>query len=730
MVTAAAIGSWPAETDVDARAREDLGDAPAPVMRGWGMQQRVVPALVPRQRLVRDLSDIGGPPVALLAAPAGFGKTTLLLQWSERDPRPFAWLTLDERDNDPRRMLSSVRRAVTAATGGLHEEWPFVLVLDDVHALHDRRAIAALGMIATDLPPHAKLAIASRTEPELPIARMLAQRDVTMLGPRDLAMTSVEAAALLKAAGQEVGREQLDALLARTEGWPAALSLASLFLADRGAGSLTRFGGADRLVRQYVRDEVLSCLPLERREFMLRTSIAGTMTAPLCDALVGRPGSAATLAALARAGLAVPLDCAEERYRYHRLLSESLRAELRHAAPELEPALHRRASAWHRGACDIDRAIDHALSAGAIGAAADLVWSSLAPVVAEGRTSTVEGWLSRFTESEIADHATLALTAAGCALLRGQGHLAEHWTTVADATRCQTPAVRSGVAVLRAAIRNAEPSRPDESRIVGGGWQFEDAAAGCALHALIDGMGRRLVGDRDGAATALEAGARRAAIAAPAIQALCLAELGVLALEEDDWERAAELVTRARAQVDRHGLKDHAAMALVFAVSALVRAYRGRVDSAQADLREAARLQALFTDFPPYADAEVALLVARAALRLSDVSAAREQLAAAKRLLRGMPNAIALHVRAEYVAAQLDAFTTRDSAPPSSMTGAELRILQYLPTHLSFREIGELSFVSSNTVKTQAIAVYRKLGVSCRSEAVARARGCGLLDGA
>jgi LuxR family maltose regulon positive regulatory protein len=204
----------------------------------------------------------------------------------------------------------------------------------------------------------------------------------------------------------------------------------------------------------------------------------------------------------------------------------------------------------------------------------------------------------------------------------------------------------------------------------------------------------------------------------------------VLALDDDEWEPAAALVTRARAQVERHGL-DYAAMALVFAVSALVRAQRGRVDPARSDLREATRLRSELVDVAPATEAEVSLMIARAALRLSDVSLGREQLAAAQRLVRRLPDAIALHRWADGVEAQLDAFSASAADEEhASMTAAELRILQYLPTHMSFREIGELTYVSANTVKTQANAVYRKLGVSCRSEAVARARVCGLLTGA
>jgi LuxR family transcriptional regulator, maltose regulon positive regulatory protein len=728
MVTAAMIETAPYEVGSPTGSDWDVDDALAPVLRAWNMRPRLTAALVPRPRLVRALSAHDGPALAVLVAPAGYGKTTLLLEWSERDERPFAWITLDERDNDPGRLLASVRRAVAAALGATGAR-PFVLVIDDAQTLREPLAFAALAAIASDLPPQAKLVISSREQPRLAIARMRADRGVTEIGPRELAMTRAEVRALLKAERHDVGREGVDILLARTEGWPVALSLASLYLADRGASALTRFGGADRFVAQYVRDEVLSDLSPEQLDFMLRTSIVATMTAPLCDSLTGKGSSGPMLAALAHAGLVVALDRSGERYRHHRLLAQSLRAELHINSPARDRDLQRRASAWHREAGDVDHAIDHALSAGELGDAGSIVWSNLAGAVAEGRTSTVERWLGRFTQNEIAEHATLAVTAAGCALLRGQGHMAAHWTARAAAAvragKIHDLKLAAGIAVLQAALGSAGSASPFDAAPAAG--RLDDGA-GRAAGALIAGMTRRHQGDHDGAAAALDAGARLAAVSAPGIHALCLAELAVLALEESDWECAAAFVARGRAQVDRYGLADQAAMALVFAVSALVRSQRGRVDAAQSDLREAVRLHAAFVDFWPEAEAEVCLTVARAALRLCDVSLARAQLSAATRLLRRTPGAIALHRSATDAMARLDAFTASDSSVSESMTAAELRILRHLPTHLSFREIGELTYVSANTVKTQANAVYRKLGVSCRSDAVARARDYGLLD--
>ena len=411
-------------------------------------------------------------------------------------------------------------------------------------------------------------------------------------------------------------------------------------------------------------------------------------------------------------------------------MHDTLRGELRRREPDLEPELHRRASVWHLSAGEVDRAVQHALAAGDVGAAAEVVWGSLAPAVAAGDTSVLERSLSRFTDDQISGQPQLALTAAGCELVQGQGHLAAHWASVAaDAPRPPEwrGAIEAGGALVRAALAGDDPARMREEA----GWAYELQRSGGACRALASffgGVASHLLEERAEATRRLEEGARDAAVRAPLVHALCLSALAVLARERGDWDEVAELSTRARAQVDRHALRRAPASAIVLAVSAEARAHRGRIEDAQRDLQDAARLQASLTDFAVWYRAEVQILLAQAALRLSDASLARVQLKGAARLLR---RGRGLHVLQSWLGeaqVQLAAFTPPERAQPTRMTAAELRILRYLPTHLSFREIAERTQVSSNTVKTQANAIYRKFGVACRSDAVATARTCGLLD--
>jgi LuxR family maltose regulon positive regulatory protein len=237
-----------------------------------------------------------------------------------------------------------------------------------------------------------------------------------------------------------------------------------------------------------------------------------------------------------------------------------------------------------------------------------------------------------------------------------------------------------------------------------------------------------LTGDREGAEARLEEGVHRGAVVAPNVLTLCLAQLALMAAERDDWQSAAAFAERARHQVDHYALDSYPTSAIVYAASAAVRARLGQVDHAQADARRARRLLDSMGDFAPWYDAEARVALARAALRLGDLPAARQDLAAAARRARRIPAAVVLLGWIADLDAQTQAVSAAALPGPATLTTAELRILGFLPTHLSFREIAARLYVSANTVKTQAHAVYRKLDASSRSQAVARATDLGLIE--
>jgi LuxR family transcriptional regulator, maltose regulon positive regulatory protein len=673
--------------------------------------------LIARPALVATLDAAGDGCVVVLSAPAGYGKTTLLREWEAEARRPFAWVELDERDDDAELLEARVARARRSQRRGER----CVLVVDDAHVLRSPDARLALERIAADLPAEVVLALATRGRSPLPLARLRAQHRLVELGAGRLAMTRSEIAALVTLGGGRPAAREIDALTALTEGWPAVLSLALL------APSLD---AADPTLTEYVEDQVLATLDDEDRAFLRRASVLDVLSARACDAVLGRSGSAAVLARLARADvLLVPLDPRGERLRPHRLLGRVLARELDRVEPTLAPELHRSASAWHRRAGDVDGAVRHAVAGGDVAHAAGLVWSTAAMAVTRGDAAAVERNLERFSARQIRTIPDLALAAASTELLAGRGDVAAHWRAAAvRATPSEaTPAVLAGLAALRAAL-----GFEGLSRVVG---DAERAAAllphdgpCAALCRFAAGAAHHLLGDRDRATAELTTGARRAAVTAPALHALCLAQLGVLALERDDRDEAAELVTRARAQLERHRLDDAPACALVFAASAVVRAQAGRIDDARRDLAQATRLQSALVDFVPWYEAEVRILGVQAAWRLCDVPDALARLRGAERFARRVPEATVLSAWLEEVRDQLAAATAPTGLPPASLTPAELRILRFLPTHLSFREIAERTYVSANTVKSQANAVYRKFDVGSRSDAVTRARELGVLD--
>jgi LuxR family transcriptional regulator, maltose regulon positive regulatory protein len=696
--------------------------------------------LVPRARLVRRLLGSSDLPVALLVAPPGYGKTTLLSQWARQDRRAFAWITLDDGDNAPGRLVAGIASALETGANTLEDllsaiearQRPFVLALDDAHVLRAPDAIRALAAIVEHLPAGSQLALATRHEPRMPVGRLRANRSVVELRSRDLAMTPSEAATLLRFAGVWLSAGDLAEVIRKTEGWAAGLYLAALAIregADRPAAAAA-FGGDHRLVADYLRDEVLDGLPRERITFMRCAAVLDSPSGAVCDAVLRRSGSGEVLASLERQNLLLFADAGDS-YRYHFLLRDMLEAELRRSDPKLEMQLHRRAARWHADRGEPDHAVLHAVAAGDPGLAGEVLWPNFLRYVAHGRDAALAGWLGRFTDSQIADHPALALVAAGTRLVECDGGRVERWTAAAEgglAGAHSASSLRGGVAVLRAAVD-------------AGGLDRTRAQAACAcdllepndpwrtLSCFLMGAAHHLEGDREGARRLLEEGARHGAQAAPGFQALCLAQLALLALDEGDRAAASEHAARARSQVRRFGLEEQPLSALVLAVAATVQAEEGRVAEAKVDGRRAAALaRRVGGDFAPWYAIEVRILLARTALRGAQTAEARSHLSAAAQLLRRSGGAGALGEWLRDGCARADSAAVSLVEERWSLTTAELRVLLLMPTHHSLPEIAARLSVSANTVKTHSRAVYRKLGASSRAEAVTQARSAGLID--
>ena len=255
--------------------------------------------VVARTTLVNRLCAAADVPVVAIAAPAGYGKTTLLAQWVERDPRPHAWISLDRRHND-----ADVLRATVAEHAP--SRGAMLLVLDDVDALRSDAAFEVVQSLVDDLPAGSTLALASRAELRLPLPRYRAEGRLVEVGPDDLALTRREAQSLLRQAGVLLPESGVEELERRTEGWPAGLYLAALSL--RSGADPSTFAGDDRLVADYLRAEHLAPLAPSVRTFLLRTSILDRISPALCDAVLERRDSAPRRLRLARA-LESPARC-------------------------------------------------------------------------------------------------------------------------------------------------------------------------------------------------------------------------------------------------------------------------------------------------------------------------------------------------------------------------------------------------------------------------------------
>ena len=436
------------------------------------------PGLVSRPRLIEQLNAglIAGRKLTLVSAPAGFGKTTLVSEWVAGCERLTAWLSLDKGDNDPTRFLAYLVAALQTLApsigegvlGVLHASQPqpppiesilttllneiatippegnFVLVLDDYHVIDAKPVDNALTFLLEHLPPQMHVVIATREDPNVPLARYRARGQLTELRAADLRFTSSEAAEFLnRVMGLLLSTDDIAALEARTEGWIAGLQLAAVALQEttsmRGhkdvSGFIQSFTGSHRFVLDYLVEEVLERQPESIQTFLLQTAILDRLTAPLCDDVTGQDNGQATLERLDRANLfVVPLDDERRWYRFHHLFADLLRQRLRQTHPEQIPSLHRRASEWYEQQDQPSDAIHHALAAQDFERAADLAELAWPAWNAGFNTITWLGWLKDLPKEVVRARPVLS-TAFAWALLNA-GRLEDAEARLIDAERC------------------------------------------------------------------------------------------------------------------------------------------------------------------------------------------------------------------------------------------------------------------------------------------------------
>lgn len=409
--------------------------------------------LVPRPRLVERLNAGLDKKLTLVSAPAGFGKTTLVVAWLKQSDLPAAWLSLDEADNDPPRFLTYLVAAIQQVDEGIGSPLmgalqspqppaiekvmtallneialrsdPLVLVLDDCHLLTEVAIMEVMEFLLHHQPPRLHLVLTTREDPDLPLARLRARDQLNEIRARDLRFTYGEADIFLRGVlGLALSEQDVATLDGRTEGWAVGLQLAGLSMQNKPdlKAFIADFSGSHRHILDYLTDEVLRQQPENIRSFLLHTAILDRLSGPLCDALTGHNDGERVLAHLEAANLfVVPLDEERRWYRYHHLFSDLLRNQLTRLQPELVPELHRRASQWFEENDDIQAAVEHALQASDLTRATHLIEQHALPNLYQGQVAMVLGWFEGLPDAILRSAPMLCICKAWALVLTQGG---------------------------------------------------------------------------------------------------------------------------------------------------------------------------------------------------------------------------------------------------------------------------------------------------------------------
>jgi LuxR family transcriptional regulator, maltose regulon positive regulatory protein len=723
---------------------------------------------VERPEVIERLAD-AEVKLILVAAPPGFGKTTLVAQWrcSPVNHKPFAWVSLDTADNDPVRLwwhavsslhvacprfdsekvLSLLRGQAPDFAGtvlpvlvnelaSLPEQ--VVLVLDDYHLLKRPACHEQVALLLAHLPPRVQVVIATRADPPLPLARMRAVGEMAEFRARELRFDLRQAAELIHAVvAIELTDRDLGYLVERTEGWPAGLYLAALSMrGDSSPGAFVRqFSGENRFIVDYLVEDVLNQQPSDIRRFLTRTSIFGRFCASLCDAVTGSADAAAIIDMLERENLfVVPLDENRQWFRYHHLFAQVLHGQLARTEPGLVPSLHARASAWHRASGTTDEAITHAVAAGDVDGATDLIARHFHAYNDSGRGATVRHWLRLLGDDQITASPLAAHCLAWSEVLSGGHRAVQRCLPVIDAAGDVGPlpdgmrSFASSAAILRTicGFDGLRPMREAGLRAVAletdPGSRWHSAARGALSMALY------WTGEFDAAAAHAQEARLNPEALAP-FRLVPTAVLTWLAVDSGRLAQADELAPEAweLGTSPSLGLGGTARSSFAYLAVGAVHAAQGRLREARSELEHALEIRRKSPGISPWPKLEALLRLVPVLAGLSDRTGAIGLVGEARQLLDSLPDgADAQRARL----AELQQRLVPRSRPVGSgeeLTERERDVLRMLQGTLSLRDIGRELYLSPNTIKTHTRTLYRKLEVSDRQDAVARGRELGLI---
>lgn len=693
----------------------------------------------------------------IISAPAGYGKTTVLAQYAAAAECPIAWVSLDEADDDPILILRELATALAriapvhpAVFRSLNGARPAVarvvlpglvnalgaapraaLILDDLHLVQDERSIAIVAFLCDHVPAGARLLVASRRVSRLPLARPRTRGDLLELGAPDLALAGPEVDRLLRAAGVSLDGGALDAIVERAEGWPAVVALAALSVAAADTDDVA-YPADDRSIVDYLSEELLSRQPDHRLSFLLRASVLERLSASLCDAVLQRDDSTAMIADVEDANLFLfPVDHARRWYRFHHLFRDVLRGELARRDPGSVEPLHRRAAEWYMRHGRPEEAVRHALAGRDVNRAAEIVVRHSGTLLNTGRHATARGWVDAFSDDDVTGSASLALSNALTVGLLGEVERARRYVVLAERAPWVGPGAmgessrESALALIKAlfgweGVRRMRAQATVAYRLEPVGSPAHEAAA------LAIGCASALLGHTAQATAFLEEaaalGAERASVAL-----LAHGQLACILIEEGRADDARRRVLEGLALAESIHLDEQTVSILLHATAAAVLGSHGDDAGAHVHLERALRLLPRTAAFPWLA-IETRIILGRAATATGDLARGDLLLQEARRQLTRFGDAGTLPGMLAREERSLQGALGGAGVIAEPITGAERRVLELLPTHLSLEAIGAVLHISRNTVKAHLKAVYRKLGVGRRSEAVEAARRLGLLD--
>lgn len=726
------------------------------------------PELIDRPRLNRGLDAGERPALALVVAPAGYGKTIAVRAWSASRDAPLAWVTLDAGDDDPVRLWMYVATAVDRVREGLGRnalrrlrapgapleaaiddlmdgiatfESELVVVLDELETVTDAACLVSIDHALERLPANLRLVLVARSDPPLRSARLRVQGRLAELRAGDLAFTAREVRAFVgHRTDLELGDEGLEILRERTEGWPAALELTALWLRDQEDPETTvrEFRGDHRFVAEFLSHEVLDALDDDVRSFLLRASVLGRFTARLCDTVLDRSDSAALLARLERSNLFVARLEHGGWYRVHPLFAEYAAFRLAEEAEEgAAAAIHERAAEWFVSqALPVDAA-RHAAAAGDLDLVARLLVDHHLALIRNGGAGTLLRWIEELPEERLLDHPELAASAATAATMLGKRTLERRrFLALADRAAAERPETSDVYArAITAMVRAGAVDGRLEDALENGRLAVELSESGAddVLVASLASHARALyfAGDLDATwATALRAVEHPDAERRAPGHAFARSTLALVAADRGHLASARVHADKARALMGGIGTSRSWLGANALAAVGLLRLAEGEPAAAERDLAAAERF--FHDEVATVHHAWLLLLLARARCRRGRLDAAAAALAAARDEIAELLDPTALESLLSEVSGELAGVRGRADGgrlgeQPSE---AELAVLRLLASELTTRQIGEKLFLSPNTVRSHTRALYRKLGVNARVDAVARAEALGLLVGA